>query len=102
MYTFLLLYVSTTVKISKDYKERLDKLQASLLIATGKKVSLQELLEILVQLGVDQESALKERLTGESQPKNNELTSKILNMPSDWGIETSEETIDKIIYGDKQ
>lgn len=102
MYTCLLLYVSTTVKISKDYKERLDRLQASLLLATGKKIPLQELLEMLVQLGVDQETTLQERVTGESNAIKPERSSKILKMPSDWGVETSEKTIDKIIYGDKK
>jgi len=91
--------VSTTVKISKDYKDRLDRLQASLLIATGKKISLQELLEMLVELGAELEDELQNRVSGEHVTLDAEAVSRIFNMSSDWGIETDEESLDKTLYG---
>ncbi len=94
--------MSTTVKISREYKDRLDRLQASLLIATGKKISQQELLEMLVQLGIELEDELQERVSDETETLRPETISRIMNMPTDWGVETSEDIIDKTIYGEPE
>jgi hypothetical protein len=102
LYTFLLSIVSTTVKISKDYKDQLDRLQAKLLITTGKKVSLQALLELLVSLGVELEGELAERVAAESGSLSPAEIVEILNQSTDWTVETSEENIDEILYGDEK
>lgn len=93
--------MSTSVKISRDYKNRLDKLQASLLLSTGKKVSQQELLEMLVQLGIELEDKLQEKVSDEPKTIDPKTITEIMEMPTDWGFETSEETLDKIIYGEE-
>lgn len=93
--------MSTSVKISRDYKNRLDKLQASLLLSTGKKVSQQELLEMLVQLGIELEDKLQEKVSDEPKTIDPKTITEIMEMPTDWGFETSEETLDKTIYGEE-
>ena len=93
--------MATSVKISREYKEKLDRLQARLYLTTGKKLSLQEVLEMLVSLGSNNEDILVEMTQGETASIGSDDIEAILNTPVDWGKETSEETIDKVLYGDK-
>lgn len=93
--------MATSVKISREYKEKLDRLQARLYLTTGKKLSLQEVLEILVSLGSNNEDILVEMTQGETVSIGSDDIEEILNTPVDWGKETIEETIDKVLYGDK-
>jgi hypothetical protein len=93
--------MSTSVKISREYKEKLDRLQARLYLTTGKKLSLQEVLEILVSLGSDHEEILVEMSQGEKPSITSDDVEAILNTPVDWGQETCEETIDKVLYGEQ-
>lgn len=93
--------MATSVKISKEYKDKLDRLQARLYLTTGKKLSLQELLEILVSIGSDHEDIVVEMAQGEAAMLDLEDMKAILNSTVDWGQETSEDVIDKILYGDR-
>jgi hypothetical protein len=90
--------MATSVKISREYKEKLDCLQARLYLTTGKKHSLQEILEILVSLGSTHEDIIVKMTQGEKAAIGPNDVEAILNTPVDWGKETSEETIDKILY----
>jgi len=93
--------MATTVKISREYKEKLDRLQARLYLVTGKKLSLQEVLEILVSLGSEYEEIIVEKAQGEVSKLDSADIRVILDSPIDWGRETSEDTLDKILYGEK-
>jgi mRNA-degrading endonuclease RelE of RelBE toxin-antitoxin system len=93
--------MATTVKISREYKEKLDRLQARLYLVTGKKLSLQEVLEILVSLGSEHEEIIVEKAQGEVSKLDSADIRVILDSPIDWGRETSEDTLDKILYGEK-
>ena len=93
--------MSTSVKISREYKEKLDRLQARLYLTTGKKLSQQEVLEILVSIGSDHEEILVEMTQGKKPSIKPDDIEAILNTPVDWGQETGEETIDKVLYGEQ-
>jgi hypothetical protein len=98
-------FMTTSVKMSEEGKNVLDTLQAKLLLATGKKLSQQELLDLLVKLSAQQEDELVKLIAGVKLPLHTEELEKLMKLPTDWGIKTEEKEIDEILYsqkGDKQ
>ena len=93
--------MSTSVKISGECKRLLDTLQARLIIATGKKVSQQELLDTMVRLSAEREDELFRLIAGVRLPLPPEEFEKLMKLPTDWGVETREEEIDIHLYGRK-
>lgn len=93
--------MSTSVKISEEGKRLLDKLQARFVIATGKKLSQQELLDTLVRFSTEREDEIFGLITGVKLPLPPEEIEMLMMMPTDWGVETREEEIDMHLYGRK-
>ncbi len=93
--------MSTSVKISGECKRLLDRLQARLIIATGRKVSQQELLDTMVRLSAEREDELFKLIAGVRLPLSPEEVEKLMKLPTDWGVETREEEIDIHLYGQK-
>jgi len=93
--------MSTSVKISGESKRLLDILQARLVIAIGKKISQQELLDTLVRLSAEREDELFGLIAGVRLPLPPEEFEKLMKIPTDWGVETREEEIDIHLYGRK-
>ncbi len=93
--------MSTSVKISGESKRLLDTLQAKLVIATGKKISQQELLDKLMKFSTEREDELFRLITGIRLPLPPEEIEALMEMPTDWGVETREEEIDIRLYGGK-
>ena len=89
------------MKISEECKSVLDILQARLVLATGKKMSQQELLEALVRLSAEREDELVKFMAGVKLPLPLEEVEKLMKLPTDWGVETKEEEIDIYLYGRK-
>jgi hypothetical protein len=93
--------MSTSVKMSEEGKRVLDALQARLVLALGKRISQQELLDVLVKFLAEREDELV-RLLGEIKlPLPSEEVEKLMRLPTDWGVETREEEIDVYLYGEK-
>ncbi|MFQ6095742.1 MAG: hypothetical protein ACE5NN_06330 [Candidatus Bathyarchaeia archaeon] len=90
------------MKISGDSKRLLDILQARLVIATGKKISQQELLDTLVRLSTEREDELFRLIAGVRLPLPPDEFEKLMKIPTDWGVETREEEIDIHLYGRKR
>jgi hypothetical protein len=93
--------MSTSVKISGESKRLLDILQAKLVIATGKKISQQELLDKLMKFSTEREDELFRLITGIRLPLPPEEIEELMDMPTDWGVETREEEIDIHLYSRK-
>jgi hypothetical protein len=91
--------MSSSVKISGESKRLIDTLQARLVIATGKRISQQELLDALVRLSTEREDELFGLIAGVRLPLPTEEVEKLMKIPTDWGVETREEEIDTILYG---
>jgi len=91
--------MSTSVKMSKEGKDALDILQAKILLASGKKLSQQELLDLLVKQANLQEKELIKTLSEIKLPLNTEEQQKVMSLPTNWGIKTKEEEIDQTLYG---
>ena len=94
--------MSTSVKISGDCKRLLDKLQARLVILKGRKISQQELLDTMVRLLAEREDELLSYMAGVSLPLSPREVEKLMELPTDWGVETSEEEIDIYLYGKRE
>jgi hypothetical protein len=93
--------MSTSVKISGESKRLLDILQARLVIVTGKKISQQELLDRLMKFSTEREDEFFGLITGVRLPLPPEEIEELMDMPTDWGVETREEEIDIHLYSRK-
>jgi len=107
--------------MSEETRKRLGRLQAKLTLATGRKLTQQQLLEAIVNLAYDHEEELLLRLSRPSLslpaedvrrvlrnmmetskhrlPPPPEDAKELMKIPMDWGVETKEEEMDSILYG---
>jgi hypothetical protein len=69
--------VAASLKVDDATKAALDRLQATLTLATGRKPALQDLLALLTQMGWEQRSALAQRL-GDWTPLDADDTAALL------------------------
>ena len=92
--------MATTVKITEETNRKLDRLQAKLLLRTGRKLSKQEILERLVRLGLLDEAPLVRHQGAIRYPVPDRAWKKLLKrVVRDWGVATREEDLDRILYG---
>jgi hypothetical protein len=92
--------MTTTIKIDEDTKSKFDKLQARILVETGKKLTQQEILELLLEHAEKDEEEIILRLSGIKFPPSPEDRKRILSLQIDFGFDTSRPNEDKIIYED--
>jgi hypothetical protein len=90
----------SSVKLSDEAKTLLDKAQAKVTLATGRKITQQELLEAMIEFSTRREEQLIEEAVEHNTPFNEEEIDQLMMEPTDWGVETSEEDIDRILYGE--
>jgi hypothetical protein len=94
--------MSTSVKLAEDDKERLEKLQALVTLKLGEKMTQQELLARLIQDALTRGDEFIDSVKP-NVPMNDEEFGKVLSLSEDWGVETSSEEIDKVLYsGDRR
>ncbi|MFB6185086.1 MAG: hypothetical protein ABEI96_11070 [Haloarculaceae archaeon] len=91
--------MATAVKMDAETKSRLEKLQAEIKLATGEKVTQQEILERLVEDAYESKAAFVESFRETTVPLSDEEKEAFLNWTFDSGVETDEEDIDDILYG---
>ncbi len=88
----------TTVKLDENRKEALDRFLASLILKDGVKVSLQEVLGLMVDYSLENREELVKRIK-KLPPLEEDPAWKLLNEPDDWGVEDASERIDEYLYG---
>jgi len=91
--------MSTSVKVTDTTKSRLEELQAEIRLETGQNVTQQELLERIVTDSYESKEALIESFRDEFEPLSDAEIDRWLAGGSDWGVETSEDEIDDVLYG---
>ena len=91
--------MSTSVKMSRETKRLLDTLQARLVLATGRKYSQQELLDMALRLSSERPDELLKLEGRHPLPLTPEEVDRIMESPIDWGVETKEGDIDPTLYG---
>ena len=93
--------MATSVKMDERTKSRLEELQALVKLATGRKVSQQELLDRLVQQAYDSREAFVEsfRTDDEWDGLSEEEIERWLSGTTASGSAIDEEDIDEVLYG---
>jgi hypothetical protein len=91
--------VVTTVKLDDNRKEALDRFLASLIIDGGLKVSLQEILGLMVDYSLENRDELVKRIK-KLPPLEEDPAWTMLKDPDDWGVQDASEKIDEYLYGD--
>ncbi|MDI6820185.1 MAG: hypothetical protein QMC89_04700 [Candidatus Hodarchaeaceae archaeon] len=90
----------TSVKLSERSKRVLDALQAEATLKAGKKVSQQELLELLLADAKERKEKLISKISKRPRvPLGEAEIKRLLNLPKSWGVATCEDDINKYLYG---
>ncbi len=90
---------STTIRISKDDKKKLDELMSILSFKTKKKLTQEQLLKELVDLGIKFESNITEQLLSDNDINEIEIEKDpFFNLPTFKLGRNASENIDEIIY----
>lgn len=87
---------ATSVKVSESSKDRLEEIQARIRLDAGEKVTQQEVLDQLIQgASVDE---IVDRYRDEFDGLDEDERERALAKTSSWGVDTSEDDIDAIVY----
>lgn len=92
--------MSTSVKVTDRTKSHLEELQAEIRLETGRKVTQQELLERIVTGAFESKDDLIDSFRDDFEPLSDDELERWLSGSSDWGVETSEDEIDAVLYGE--
>ncbi len=91
--------MSTAIRVSEETKELLDRLQARITMDTGEKPTFGKLVEKLTMLGFQERERLERELGVGWHPLTaDEIEAWQDGFVQDWGVETSEEEIDRVLY----
>jgi len=91
----------TTVRISDRANRKLDALQARIQLQSRKRVTKQTILEVLIDKAFE-EGPSPLLIRPPKYPLSRKALRALENFPVDWGVETREEDIDRILYGDER
>lgn len=83
--------MAATLKVEEETKENLDRLQATLTLRLGKKLSLQEILSRLVRLGWARQEELEAADQGPWQPATPEEASELRAKIRAWNDQVRRE-----------
>jgi len=94
--------MATSVKVDDDTKSRLEELQAEVKLETGRKVTQQAILERLVDHAFESREEFVEsfRDSAPEFPLSAERRERWLSGTTASGVETDEEDVDEVLYGD--
>lgn len=83
--------MSTSIKVTEKTKKKLDMLQAKIMLGTGEKVSLQELVDRISNLSMRHEK----EIVGKLPPLAKDPAWR---KAIDWGVETDASRVDEYLY----
>ncbi|ELY64374.1 hypothetical protein [Natronococcus jeotgali] len=92
--------MSTSVKVTDTTKSRLEELQAEIRLETGRNVTQQELLERIVTDTYESKEELIESFRDDFEPLSDDEIDQWLSGTVDSGVETTEDEIDDVLYGE--
>ncbi len=87
----------TTVKIRVEAKKKLEELQARLRLR-GIKARLYEVIEKLIELGLEEEEELVNKFKSNTEQEDPML--ELLRKPLNWNIKDASIKIDEVLYGE--
>ncbi len=91
--------MGSTVRVRDEDKEKLEKLRALAITASGRKVTQETLLGVLLDDALSHGESFLAEAFGEGKPVSEREFERILGLVSDWGVETGPEEIDQVLYG---
>ncbi|MGQ4834307.1 MAG: hypothetical protein ACP6IS_10495 [Candidatus Asgardarchaeia archaeon] len=89
----------TSVKITVETKRKLEKLQSLLTLVLGRKVTFQDIMNVVIDKGLKDFDSLVQHFSRGKKLSKEEIKKILSEIPLDFGVETSEEDIDKVLYG---
>ncbi len=90
--------MGTTVRLRDRDKEKLEKLKALVTLSTGKKITQEELLGVLLDEAMNRGEGFLPEVFGEKFPLSDKEFQKIKRLISDWGVKTNWREADEILY----
>ena len=93
--------MATTVKVTEKTSGDLDALAARLFLKTRRKVSKQDLVTLLAKLAGENEEALVAQILGRRKPFPEAAWRRLRRSITDWGVDTSKEDLDELLYGEE-
>jgi hypothetical protein len=89
---------TTAIKIEDTKKAKIERFQASLLLEANIKITLQEVIGLMVDYALENEEEIVKKLK-ELPTLEDDPAWKTLNNPKHWGVKDSSQKIDEFIYG---
>ena len=90
--------MATPIKIEEKKKAKVERFQASLVIQENIKVSLQELIGLMIDYSLENEEEIIKKLK-ELPAVEDDPAWKTLENPKHWGVKDSSKRIDEFVYG---
>ena len=90
----------TAVKVDEEAKSRLEELQAEIRLRTGERVTQQDLLTRLIDDAYESREAVIDSFREETVPLSEAEKETMRSGRFSSGVETDEEDIDEVLYGD--
>ena len=90
--------MTVTIKLEDMKKEKVDRFLASLLLQEGVKITLQEVVGLMIDYALENKEEIIKKLR-ELPPLENDSAWKELENPKHWGIKDSARRIDETVYG---
>jgi hypothetical protein len=93
--------MTVSIKIRERTKRRLERLEADIASKSGTQVTLQDLLDALVDVGESDPARVIGALSGVKLPVSAATRRRVLSMAWDWGVADTEADIDRVLYSDE-
>ena len=90
--------MTVAIKIEENKKAKVEQFQASLLIQENIKITMQEIVGLMIDYSLENEEEIIKKLK-ELPALEDDPAWKTLNNPKHWGVKDSSKRIDEFVYG---
>ncbi len=90
--------MTVAIKIEETKKRKVERFQASLLIHENIKITMQEIVGLMIDYSLENEEEIIKKLK-ELPALEDDPAWKTLHNPKHWGVKDSSKRIDEFVYG---
>ncbi len=90
--------MTVAIKIEETKKRKVEQFQASLLIHENIKITMQEIVGLMIDYSLENEEEIIKKLK-ELPALEDDPAWKTLHNPKHWGVKDSSKRIDEFVYG---
>ena len=90
--------MTVAIKIEEKKKAKVERFQASLLIQENIKITMQEIVGLMIDYSLENEEEIIKKLK-ELPVLEDDPAWKTLDNPKQWGVKDSSKRIDEFVYG---